>query len=90
VVWLNLRNFKLIGQTKGKSVSGFISYRSVKEKLPFPALIICCQIACSGYFANRKWEKEQKDGELPHSELTGSVLYRRTKMQVVVTNVYTR
>lgn len=69
-----LMNFKLIGQSKGKSVSGFISYKSVKDKLPFPALIICCQITCSDYFANQKQGKEMKDGELFHSELAESML----------------
>lgn len=83
-------NFKLIGQSKGKSISGFISYTSVKDNLPFPALIICCQITCSDYLANQKQGKEKKEGELCHSELTGSVLYSWTKLQVLVTNACTK
>lgn len=46
----------------------------MKDKLPFPALIICYQITCSDYFANQKQEKERKEGEISHSEFTEGML----------------
>lgn len=90
MVWLKLVNYELISQSKGKSVSVFISYKSVKDNLPFHALIICCQVTCSDYFGNQKQGKERNDVQLFPSERTGRVLYGWTKIQELVTNAHTK